>query len=94
MTIGSKANPFINSLNVKKWSYKESLTAEKGSEKKVCLKGINHPDSTKFIIKDFLNGEVGKDISFFKYTGSLTKPPCTEHVEWFVLKNAAEISSS
>lgn len=30
---------------------------------------------------------------YYTFDGSLTTPPCTEHVRWFVLKNAVEASS-
>lgn len=60
----------------------------------MCLKGSNYPNPTKYVLKDFFTGKAGLDHTFYKYTGSLTKPPCTEHVEWYILSNAAEISSS
>lgn len=34
------------------------------------------------------------DQSYFSYVGSLTEPPCTEGVEWFVLAKPLEVDSS
>lgn len=34
-----------------------------------------------------------KDRSFYQYTGSLTTPPCTEGVNWLVMKKPLEVSS-
>lgn len=33
-----------------------------------------------------------QDLSHYHYTGSLTRPPCTEGVEWFVMKDTMELS--
>ena len=37
-------------------------------------------------------GMLPRDASYYMYAGSLTAPPCTEGVTWFVLKTPVEIS--
>jgi len=32
--------------------------------------------------------------SYFRYMGSLTKPPCNQDVMWFVMRYPAEISDT
>ncbi|MBE7447135.1 MAG: carbonic anhydrase family protein [Planctomycetia bacterium] len=32
--------------------------------------------------------------AYYTYTGSLTTPPCTEHVNWFILKTPIEVSEA
>ncbi len=38
-------------------------------------------------------GMLPRDTGYYTYPGSLTAPPCTEHVTWFVLKTPVEIST-
>jgi carbonic anhydrase len=37
-------------------------------------------------------GLMPKDVSYYTYMGSVTAPPCTEGVRWFVLKTPVDIS--
>ena len=41
----------------------------------------------------YLNGLLS-DKSFYHYKGSLTTPPCTENVDWFILKDIMEIETN
>lgn len=45
-------------------------------------------------MNEVLNGKESLTYSFFRYQGSLTKPPCDEGINWFVMRNPSEISSS
>ena len=38
-------------------------------------------------------GLLPKDKGYYTYTGSLTSPPCTENVQWYVLKKPMEVSA-
>ncbi len=40
-----------------------------------------------------LSSIVPDDLSYYHYSGSLTTPPCSEVVSWFVLKNSLEAST-
>jgi len=40
------------------------------------------------------SGLLPRDNAYYRYTGSVTAPPCTEGVEWFVLKTPLEISAN
>lgn len=51
----------------------------------ICLAGINDPDPTQFNMHSVLNGKDSDTFSFYSYTGSLTKPPCDEGVNWFIM---------
>nr|VFJ92185.1 MAG: carbonic anhydrase [Candidatus Kentron sp. H]VFJ93142.1 MAG: carbonic anhydrase [Candidatus Kentron sp. H]VFK00001.1 MAG: carbonic anhydrase [Candidatus Kentron sp. H] len=39
-----------------------------------------------------INGFLPEDKAYFHYSGSLTTPPCSEPVRWFVMKNPIELS--
>lgn len=91
---GRTTNEFVKSIYPRKWNYNKSKTAKDGEDPKICLKGYNDPNPTKFDLQAFFRiGAVAKDMSFFKYSGSLTKPPCTEMVDWYVLKSPSSVSS-
>lgn len=39
-----------------------------------------------------MNFNLPEDKAYFNYTGSLTTPPCTERVEWFIFKEPITVS--
>ncbi len=43
---------------------------------------------------DVLNSFLPKNRSYYRFTGSLTTPPCSEGVRWFVLKHYSTISEA
>jgi len=59
-----------------------NLPKEKGHEQSVDAVTIN--------VADLLP----KDRSYYTFAGSLTTPPCSEGVTWFVLKHPASVSSA
>lgn len=51
---------------------------------------VNHPVSLKVSLSDL---EItGLDKSYYRYNGSLTTPPCSEAVRWYVLKKVLTVS--
>ncbi len=45
-----------------------------------------------YLDKDEINSLLPKNKSHYKFTGSLTTPPCSENVKWMVMKNYSTIS--
>lgn len=52
----------------------------------------NEPISPPDVLLD-LGRILPRDLAYYTYMGSLTSPPCTEGVTWYVLKNPVDISS-
>ncbi|KFO25239.1 Receptor-type tyrosine-protein phosphatase gamma [Fukomys damarensis] len=57
------------------------------------LKGVVHHEKETFldpfILRDLLPASLG---SYYRYTGSLTTPPCSEIVEWIIFRKPVPIS--
>ncbi|KAM7170856.1 receptor-type tyrosine-protein phosphatase gamma isoform 5-T5 [Macrochelys suwanniensis] len=57
------------------------------------LKGVVHHEKETFldpfVLRDLLPPSLG---SYYRYTGSLTTPPCSEIVEWIVFRRPVSIS--
>jgi len=72
---------------------------EKGEEnkilKKVCstiFSAIDKIHQCKLQAED-INALLPKEKTYYRFSGSLTTPPCSEGVRWFVLKNYKEVSA-
>jgi carbonic anhydrase len=59
------------------WSYLPTDIGKEAEHKKVQLNA-----------EDFLPN----DRNYYTYSGSLTAPPCSENVDWYVMKKPVEIS--
>lgn len=75
-----------------------ALMLEEGMENKILSKiwdKMPHKadsSNTCGLSSSMLNEMLPRDKSYFRFNGSLTTPPCSEGVRWFVLKNYATIS--
>lgn len=75
-----------------------ALMFEEGKENKILSKvwdKMPHTASSKAtcgLPSNMMNEMLPSDKSYFRFNGSLTTPPCSEGVRWFVLKNYATIS--
>jgi carbonic anhydrase len=49
--------------------------------------GEFHDPEMQLGIDKFIKGPKSKALQFYRYQGSLTVPPCTEGVQWLVMKN-------
>ncbi|XP_043933449.1 receptor-type tyrosine-protein phosphatase gamma [Protopterus annectens] len=57
------------------------------------LKGVVHHEKETFLEPFVLRGLLPDNIgSYYRYTGSLTTPPCSEIVEWIVFSRSVPIS--
>lgn len=56
-------------------------------------KGVGTEESVPGIVIDPTT-MLPRDLSYYTYAGSVTAPPCTEGVTWFVLKTPVEVSAA
>lgn len=99
-TLGGKRFPLevhLVHLNAAKNIAVIGILFEEGAEN-VLLKNIYEkiPDETNETISESLmidvNSLLPKEKSYYHYSGSLTTPPCTEGVKWYVMKNTITAS--
>ena len=57
------------------------------------LKDFSHQEAAVPGVEIDPAGLLPRDLAYYTYAGSVTAPPCTENVDWFVLKTPVEIST-
>ncbi len=70
--------------------FKEGL--ENDEIRGIISKSSTHVDYAERIKKVFIMDLLPKSKGYYAFYGSLTTPPCTENVQWIVLKEAVEAS--
>jgi carbonic anhydrase len=55
--------------------------------------GLNQEKSIK-LPSEYVNNVLPVDTSYYKFMGSLTTPPCSEQVKWFVMKEPLTASAA
>ncbi|XP_066255879.1 carbonic anhydrase-like [Euwallacea similis] len=74
--------------NCNETNHENFMAISDAVQKVVRSVGQSVPATRGINVKDFFPNDIQK---FFSYTGSLTTPPCTEHVIWFVMRDASQI---
>lgn len=77
-------------MNIASWDY--PYLGESGINLS-CLDMSGEID-LKRIFENTASYKKKTGVNYFKYKGSLTKPPCTENIDWFVLTEPVEIETS
>ena len=75
-------NQFIEKLNPAEWR------KTKNDDTKICFNSEANLNSIS-LMDDFQKFFT----DYYWYKGSLTRPPCTEGVDWFISQKAMELSS-
>ena len=75
------------------------LFIEEGDENPLFTQFLSHFPHEEGLYKDTathidLSSLFPKNLSYYNYSGSLTTPPCSEVVNWYVLKNTVTASAT
>jgi len=72
------------------------FVADANAQNSSFLNAINaaDPGALSLDVSDLWNGQLNFPLSFFNYNGSLTTPPCTQIVNWFVVSQVIHIPPS